>query len=83
LRPFTEAETAEYVAHRLHVAGAAEPILDPDAIPALFRLTHGLPRRINRLCDLAMLIGFAEQRRTIGAEQLEAVSAELVAVTPE
>ena len=55
----------------------------PDAMPALHALTRGVARRINRLCDLAMLIGFAEERTTITAAQLEAVSHELVAVVPE
>lgn len=82
LRPLTEAETGEYVDHRLRLAGAAEPIFDPDAAPALHRLTHGLARRINRLCDLALLIGYAEQRRSVGAGQLEAVSDELIVATP-
>ncbi len=83
LRPFTERETAEYVAHRLRVAGATAAIFEPEATAALHGLTQGVPRRINRLCDLALLIGFAEERKTIGAEHLESVAQELVTVTPE
>jgi general secretion pathway protein A len=37
-----------------------------------------VPRRINRLCDLALLIGYAEEQRSIGARQIEAVGQELV-----
>ena len=83
LRPFTEQETADYVAHRLKVAGAEDTIFEPDALPALHALTHGVARRINRLCDLTLLIGFAEERRTITAAGFEAVCQELVAVVPE
>jgi len=83
LRPFTEQETADYVAHRLKVAGGDQPIFEPDALATLHQLTHGIARRINRLCDLALLIGYAEERRTINASQLEAVSEELVTVVPE
>ena len=83
LRPFTERETGEYVAHRLNVAGAKTAIFEPRAMPTLHGLTQGVPRRINRLCDLALLIGFAEERKTLGAEHLESVAQELVAVTPE
>jgi general secretion pathway protein A len=79
LRPFSESETAQYVSHRLRLAGATQPIFEPDAIPVLHRLTHGLARRINRLCDLTLLIGYAEQRRSVGAGQIEAVSEELLA----
>lgn len=83
IRRFTEQETADYVAHRLKVAGATQPIFEPDSLPVLYRLTHGVARQINRLCDLALLIGFAEERRRIDADQLEAVCHELVAVVPE
>jgi type II secretory pathway predicted ATPase ExeA len=83
LRPFNEAETAAYVEHRLRVAGATQPIFEPEAITALQELTHGVARQINRLCDLALLIGFAEEHATISAEQVEAVSQELVTVVPE
>jgi general secretion pathway protein A len=83
LRPFTAQETVDYVTHRLKVAGAKRPIFEPKALEALDQLTHGIPRRINRLCDLALLIGYAEERQTISAAQLEAVNQELVTVVPE
>jgi general secretion pathway protein A len=71
------------VSHRLRVAGAVQPIFDAESLTALHGLTHGIARRINRLCDLALLIGYAEERRTITAEHLEAVCEELVTVVPE
>ncbi|HVC93219.1 MAG TPA: AAA family ATPase [Pirellulales bacterium] len=77
LRPLTLEETASYVAHRLNTAGATRTIFEPDAVETLFHLTRGVPRRINRLCDLALLIGYADEQRTIGAAQIEAVSQEL------
>lgn len=83
LRPFNERETSQYVVHRLEAAGAAREVFEQDSIPVLYTLTHGLARQINRLCDLALLIGFAEERRTISASLLESVSQELVAVVPE
>ena len=83
LRPFTERETGYYVSHRLKLAGATGTIFEPDAVPTLHRLTHGIARRINRLSDLALLIGYAEERQTISAAQLEAVSQELITVVPE
>lgn len=83
LRPFTERETADYVTHRLKTAGAVRTIVEPDALPTLHALTHGIARRINRLCDLALLIGFAEERRTLGAAHFEAVCQELLSVAPE
>jgi general secretion pathway protein A len=49
----------------------------------LFELTGGNPRRVNRLCDLALLIGYAEEQVRINAPQIEAVCTELVTVAPE
>ncbi len=42
-----------------------EPIFSPEALGTVYWLTRGVGRRINRLCDLALLIGYAEDRRTI------------------
>lgn len=60
LGPLTEAETATYVLGRLSIAGASEPLFLPEALAALHRAGDGLPRRINRLADLALLIAYAE-----------------------
>ena len=83
MRPFTLEETISYVNHRLHTAGSDRSLFEADALESIHELTHGVPRRINRLCDLALLIGFAEEQSRIGAEQIEAVSEELIAVRPE
>jgi general secretion pathway protein A len=83
LRPFTLEETAAYVNFRLQAAGAKQQIFEPAALETLHELTHGLPRQVNRLCDLALLVAFAEERGLIGAQQLEAVADELITVTPE
>jgi type II secretory pathway predicted ATPase ExeA len=83
LRPFSEEETASYVAHRLRAAGARRTIIEHDALPTVHALTQGVARQINRLCDLGLLIGFAEERSSLSAEHFESVSRELVTVAPE
>jgi type II secretory pathway predicted ATPase ExeA len=83
LRPFTSDETASYVTHRLSAAGASGEIFTPDALTRLHQLARGNPRRINRLCDLALLIGFAEEQDAIEAAHIEAVAGELVNVGPD
>jgi type II secretory pathway predicted ATPase ExeA len=83
LRALTLEETISYVHHRLQAAGAVREIFTAEALETLHALTGGAPRRINRLCDLALLIGYAEGRTTIGPDQLESVCQELVAITPE
>ena len=83
LRPFTASETGQYATHRLQAAGAATPIIEAEALPTLFELTHGVARQINRLCDLALLVGFAEEQKSLTADHFEAVYRELVAVATE
>ena len=43
-------------------AGAAGALFDPEALAALHRASDGLPRRLNRLADLALLVAYAEGR---------------------
>ena len=83
LRAFTLEETASYVSHRLQAAGGSHAIFSNEAMDAIHHLSGGVPRRINRLCELALLVGYAEQRESIDVEQIEGVSEELITVAPE
>lgn len=83
LRAFTLEETASYIGHRLQAAGGEHTIFTNDALDAIHHVSGGIPRRINRLCELALLVGYAEQRDTIDVEQIEGVSEELISVAPE
>jgi general secretion pathway protein A len=77
LRPLSRDETANYVRHRLTAAGSSRAVFDATALDTLFAESQGVPRRVNRLCDLALLVGFAEEHSAISREQVEAVSQEL------
>src|SRR5262249_19565776 len=54
LRPLNDDETQAYIAHRLAVAGATEPLFTPQAIEAVYRHAQGIPRVINTICDGAL-----------------------------
>jgi general secretion pathway protein A len=83
LRPLNLEETVSYVNHRLTAAGANHEIFTGEALTTVHELTGGNPRKVNRICDLALLIGYAEEQVRINAPQIEAVSNELVTVAPE
>ena len=83
LQPMTEDETVEYVRHRLRAAGGQSDIFDDTAMAELHAATGGVPRRINRLCDLALLIGYADKLQAITSTQIEAVAEEVTAVVPD
>lgn len=82
LQPLSHEETLDYVRHRLQIAGAPEPIFEREALDTLFELSGGVPQRINRLCDLALLVGYADRLTAVTAGEIEAVAEELVAVVP-
>ena len=69
--------------HRLETAGRTERIFEDDALAVIFELSGGVPRRINRLCDLALLVGYADELKTLSAAEIEAVGEELLAVVPD
>ena len=83
VRSFTPEETGDYVRHRLRAAGATRDIFTADALEALHYLGHGTPRQINRLGDLALLVGYADSRPRLTAQEIEAVSEELVAISAD
>ncbi|WP_133512509.1 ExeA family protein [Candidatus Thiosymbion oneisti] len=55
LRSFNAAETAEYIRHRLMVAGVERQLFTRDAIRLVHRVSGGVPRLINILCDRSLL----------------------------
>lgn len=83
MRPYHREETASYISHRLTAAGAERTIFESAAMDLIHDMTQGSPRRINRVCDLALLIGYAEQRPSLAPEDIESVWDELVAISPE
>jgi general secretion pathway protein A len=78
LSRFTAEETTAYIQHRLRSAGAdAEEIFDYPALERVHMLTQGIPRRINRLCDLALMVGYAEDRLRLDTEVIDNVHGDL------
>jgi len=60
LEALDEAETRAYVRHRLGIAGHTGPLMfDASALRRIYRLTRGVPRRINLLCGRALLGAWA------------------------
>jgi general secretion pathway protein A len=80
LRPLSREETAGYVAQRLETAGTTDTIFDAGALDTLFEQSGGVPRKINRLCDLALLVACADGLSAVTPSEIEAVVDELVAV---
>jgi len=65
LSGLNEAETVEYVHHRLEIAGASRKIFGEDALKITYEQSGGIPRRINQICDMSLLTGFGKQEQVI------------------
>jgi type II secretory pathway predicted ATPase ExeA/septal ring-binding cell division protein DamX len=66
LKPFSQAEIAEYLAFRLHKVGYnSSPLFSKSALKALAKYSDGLPRRLSILADKSMLAAFAAQSQTV------------------
>lgn len=59
LLPLSCQDVDAYVRFRLQVAGCVQPIFTPRAIQTLHRLSGGIPRLINLICDRALIAAFA------------------------
>jgi len=77
LNPLSREETAAYVLHRLRVAGATTDIFAPGALNEVFRLSQGVPRVINVICDRALLGAYSLDRHRVTAKLVRSAAGEV------
>ena len=74
LSPLGPDVVAGFIEHRLHVAGGSADRIrfNADAVEAVYRISGGIPRLINRICDRALHHGYLRRVGTIDRQILEA-----------
>jgi general secretion pathway protein A len=78
--PLDADETRDYIAHRLTHAGAdGRPSFDKAAFELIFKVSSGIPRQINLVCDRLLLLGFLTAKTHFSSEDVEEVNNELSA----
>jgi general secretion pathway protein A len=78
LAALSEAETAQYIRHRLAVAGMKRPNpFERQALGRIHELTRGVPRRINLLCSRALLGAYAGDRNRVDVAIVEQAAREV------
>lgn len=78
LDALSPSETTQYILHRLKVAGLARGrLFDNEAVRRVHRWTRGVPRRINLLCDRALLGAYAENRTQVTVAIVDKAAAEV------
>lgn len=83
LLPLDLNDVDSYVRFRLQVAGCLQPIFTPSAIRALHRLSGGIPRVINLICERALLGAYAAGRERINDKLLAHAAYEATGVRDE
>jgi general secretion pathway protein A len=78
LEPLSQHETQVYIEHRLKVAGAVGPIFTVAGKKELYRLSQGVPRRINVIADRALLGAFTQEVRQVTPKLLRQAAAEVL-----
>ncbi len=78
LEALSEAETAQYIRHRLAVAGLTGPIpFATDTLRRIHRICGGVPRRINLLCDRALLGAYASHKAVVDRRVVDKAASEV------
>ena len=78
LKPFRSEETAEFIKHRLRMAGLKGKVpFSTDALLLIARSSRGIPRNINNICFQALSLGFATQTEVVGTDIIREVLADL------
>jgi len=79
LEPLTGKETGAYIKHRLHVCGTTRPVFNKTAVDLIYKLSGGIPRLINVLCDRALLGAYTEDKLQIDKKIIRHAANEVLA----
>jgi general secretion pathway protein A len=80
LEAWNRDQTEEYLAQSLDRAGCRTAIFTESAVERLQELTHGIPRRVSQVADLALLAGAGQDLEQIDEQVVESVYHELGAM---
>ncbi len=77
LEPLTKAEVKAYVRHRLEVSGARRQLFPNSLMGKVHRLSSGVPRVINTLCDRALLGAYVQGKERVDRATLKQAAREV------
>jgi len=77
LEPLSRDEACQYIDHRLRVAGALTEIFELPAKREVFRLSGGVPRVMNVICDRALLGAYSRESRLVNKRLVRKAAAEV------
>jgi general secretion pathway protein A len=81
LGPLSRKNAAAYVRHRLQVAGATVELFSNAALNEVYRLSGGIPRVVNVICDRALLGAYTQDNRIVDAALVRRAASEVYSKT--
>lgn len=78
LGPLTKQEVTAYVRHRLEVSGTQHQLFPARLMSLLYRLSGGIPRIINVLCDRALLGAYVQGKERVDRMTLKKAAREVL-----
>jgi len=77
LDKFDSQDTKNYILARLNVAGRSEPVFEEATYKVIHERSGGIPRRINNICDMSLLVGSSKKAELIGDDIISDVVKDL------
>ncbi|MCD6265936.1 MAG: AAA family ATPase [Deltaproteobacteria bacterium] len=77
LNPLNFEQTVRYIVFRLKKAGLKRSIFTKQAVAEVFNYSQGIPRNINNICDMSLLIGFSSKTKVIDSNIIKDVIKDL------
>lgn len=81
LGPMSAPETAEYIIHRIAVAGCKRQLFRRAALRRVHKVSGGIPRLVNIICDHALLGAYSRNKDVVSAGMIKTAAAQVQGVT--
>ena len=81
LDPLDAQQTRRYIDFRIEVAKGSKTLFTPHAVKLIHEHSGGIPRIINKLCDLALVYGYGNNRKFIDHGIIESILADEICFT--
>jgi len=66
-------QTTTYIKHRIEHFGGTSDVFSEDALKLIHESSKGIPRRINNLCDLSLLMGFQRALKVVSPDIIKTI----------
>lgn len=73
LTTLTNIETKHYIEHRCRVAERVEPMFTEEAYKLIYEYSQGVPRQINNVCDLSLVIGMGHKAKIVDGQIIKEI----------